>query len=151
MAVSNGNVVQINILSGNVFNPQLSLLGGNSSNTSTIGNLSTLNGNGNTTGVTATSTGTGSSTTNTTVSEGNSTQIDILSGNVFNPQLSLLGGNSSNTSTIGNASILNGNGNTTGVAVTSTGSGSSTTNATSSEGNSTQTDIRVRQRLQPTV
>ena len=139
VTVSNGNVVQINILSGNVFNPQLSLFGGNSSNTSTIGNLSTLNGNGNTTGVGVTSTGSGSQTTNVTVSNGNSTQIDILSGNVFNPQLSLLGGNSSTTSTIGNASIGNGNGNTTGVGVTSTGGGSQTTNVTVSNGNSTQT------------
>jgi hypothetical protein len=138
VSVANGNVVQINILSGNVFNPQLSLFGGNSSTTSTIGNLSTLNGNGNTTGVGVLSTGSGSQTTNVTVSNGNSTQIDILSGNVFNPQLSLFGGNSSNTSTIGNASIGNGNGNPTNVGVLSTGGGSQTTNVTVSSGNSTQ-------------
>ena len=141
VAVSNGNVVQINILSGNVINPQLSLFGGNSSNISTLGNAAIGNGNGNTTGVGVTSTGSGSQTTNVTVSNGNSTQIDILSGNVFNPQLSLLGGNSSNTSTLGNAAIGNGNGNTTGVGVTSTGSGSQTTNVTVSNGNSTQIDI----------
>jgi hypothetical protein len=137
--VSNGNVVQINILSGNVFNPQLSLFGGNSSTTSTIGNASIGNGNGNPTNVGVVSTGSGSQTTNTTVSNGNSTQIDILSGNVFNPQLSLFGGNSSTTSTIGNASIGNGNGNPTNVGVVSTGSGSQTTNTTVSNGNSTQT------------
>ncbi|MDT5371563.1 MAG: hypothetical protein QOC62_5994, partial [Mycobacterium sp.] len=59
--VENGNTIQINILEGNVFNPQLSLFGGNSSNTSTIGNISAGNGNGNDTG--STSTGTGSGTT----------------------------------------------------------------------------------------
>jgi hypothetical protein len=139
VAVSNGNVVQINILSGNVFNPQLSLFGGNSSTTSTIGNAAIGNGNGNPTNVGVVSTGSGSQTTNTTVSNGNSTQIDILSGNVFNPQLSLFGGNSSTTSTIGNAAIGNGNGNPTNVGVTSTGSGSQTTNTTVSNGNSTQT------------
>jgi hypothetical protein len=138
VSVANGNVVQINILSGNVFNPQLSLFGGNSSNTSTIGNLSAGNGNGNPTNVGVLSTGSGSQTTNVTVSNGNSTQIDILSGNVFNPQLSLFGGNSSNTSTIGNASVGNGNGNPTNVGVLSTGGGSQTTNVTVSSGNSTQ-------------
>jgi len=141
VAVSNGNVVQINILSGNVINPQLSLFGGNSSNISTLGNAAIGNGNGNTTGVGVTSTGSGSQTNNVTVSNGNSTQIDILSGNVFNPQLSLLGGNSSNTSTLGNAAIGNGNGNTTGVGVSSTGGGSQTTNVTVSQGNSTQTNF----------
>ena len=135
--VSNGNTTQINILSGNIFNPQLSLFGGNSSTNSTIGNISTLNGNGNTTGVI--STGTGSGTTNTTVSNGNTNQINILSGNIINPQLSLFGGNSSNNSTIGNISTLNGNGNTTGVI--STGTGSGTTNTTVSNGNTNQTNF----------
>jgi hypothetical protein len=134
--VGNGNTVQINILEGNVINPQFSL-GGNSSNTSTIGNISAGNGNLNTTGVATT--GTGSGTTNTTVSNGNTTQINILSGNIFNPQLSLFGGNSSNNSTIGNISTLNGNGNTTGVI--STGTGSGTTNTTVSNGNTNQTNF----------
>ena len=144
--VNNGNTIQINILSGNIFNPQLSLLGGNSSNNSTLGNLSSNNGNGNTTGVNYTATGTGSGTTNTTVNNGNTEQIDILSGNVFNPQLSLLGGNSSNNSTIGNMSDSNGNGNITGVNSTVTGSqtgsptgSGQTTNATVSNGNTKQT------------
>jgi hypothetical protein len=135
--VENGNTIQINILEGNVFNPQLSLFGGNSSNTSTIGNISAGNGNGNVTGIT--STGTGSGTTNTTVSNGNTVQINILSGNIINPQLSLLGGNSSNNSTIGNISAGNGNGNVTGIA--STGTGSGTTNTTVSNGNTTQTNF----------
>ena len=139
VAVSNGNVVQINILSGNVINPQLSLFGGNSSNISTLGNAAIGNGNGNTTGVGVSSTGGGSQTTNVTVSQGNSTQTNFGSGNVFNPQLSLLGGNSSNTSTLGNAAIGNGNGNFTGVGVTSTGTGSGTTvGVTNTEGNSNQ-------------
>jgi hypothetical protein len=140
--VNNGNTIQINILSGNIFNPQLSLLGGNSSNNSTLGNLSSNNGNGNTTGVNYT--GTGSGTTNTTVNNGNSEQIDILSGNVFNPQLSLLGGNSSNNSTIGNMSDSNGNGNITGINSTGTGYGTGsgqTTNATVSNGNTKQTEF----------
>src|ERR1700693_286492 len=133
---NNGTTVQINILQGNVILPQFGL-GGNSSNTSTIGNISAGNGNLNTTGVT--STGTGSGTTNTTVSNGSTVQINILSGNVFNPQLSLFGGNSSTTSTIGNISTLNGNGNTT--VVSSTGTGSGTTNTTVSNGSTTQIDI----------
>jgi hypothetical protein len=141
VAVSNGNVVQIDILSGNVFNPQLSLLGGNSSNTSTIGNASIGNGNGNTTGVGVTSTGSGSQTTNVTTSEGNSTQNVFGSGNVFNPQLSLLGGNSGATSTFGNIAAGNGNGNTTGVTSIQTGSaplGGNSVGVTTNEGNSTQ-------------
>ena len=143
--VVNGNTIQINILSGNIINPQLSLGGLNSSNNSTIGNISTLNGNGNTT--TVTSTGTGSGTTGTTVSNGNTTQIDFLSGNIINPQLSLGGLNSSNNSTIGNISAGNGNGNTTAVTSTAAPSGttplgrSSLPGVTVANGNSKQTGI----------
>ena len=141
VAVANGNVVQINILSGNVFNPQLSLFGGNSSNTSTIGNLSTLNGNGNPTNVGVLSTGGGSQTTNVTVSSGNSTQKNFGSGNVFNPQLSLFGGNSGTTSTFGNISAGNGNGNPTGVTSIVTGSapvGGNSVGVTTTLGNTNQ-------------
>ena len=134
----NGTTVQLNILQGNVILPQFNP-GGNSSNISTVGNLFAGQGNGNTTSVGVNSTGSGSQTNNVTVANGNVVQINILSGNVFNPQLSLFGGNSSNTSTLGNAAIGNGNGNTTGVGVTSTGTGSGTTvGVTNTEGNSNQ-------------
>ena len=138
----NGTTVQLNILQGNVILPQFNP-GGNSSNISTIGNLSTLNGNGNTTGVGVVSTGGGSQTTNVTVSNGNSTQNVFGSGNVFNPQLSLFGGNSNNTSALGNISAGNGNGNPTGVISIGTGSGTTppggnSVNVTTSQGNSNQ-------------
>jgi hypothetical protein len=134
----NGTTVQLNILQGNVILPQFNP-GGNSSNISTVGNLFAGQGNGNTTSVGVNSTGSGSGTTNVAVSNGNVVQINILSGNVINPQLSLFGGNSSNISTLGNAAIGNGNGNFTGVGVTSTGTGSGTTvGVTNTEGNSNQ-------------
>jgi hypothetical protein len=136
----NGTTVQLNILQGNVILPQFNP-GGNSSNISTIGNVFAGNGNGNTTNVGVTSTGSGSQTTNVSVANGNVVQINILSGNVFNPQLSLFGGNSGTTSTFGNISAGNGNGNPTGVTSIVTGSapvGGNSVGVTTTLGNSNQ-------------
>lgn len=91
-----GNSVQVNILEGNVFDPQLGLLTGNSSNNTTGGGIATGQGSG--TGATV---GSGN---------GNVTQIDILSYNIINPQASIFGSNFSNNTTVSNVASGNGNG-----------------------------------------
>ncbi|MBV9089972.1 MAG: hypothetical protein JO044_08740 [Mycobacteriaceae bacterium] len=134
--IGNGNTTQINILSGNIINPQIG--GQNLSNNSTIGNAASGNGNYSTTSVTSTgSGGAGGGTTG----NGNTTQIDILSGNIINPQISFGGSNSSNNSTIGNTASNNGGNSTT--TVTSTG-GSGTGQGpvgTIGNGNTTQKSL----------
>ena len=116
--IRNGDTIQIDILSGNVINPQLTFFGGrNISNISTIANVSNGNGNSNSTHVTAVAP-TGTALVGqglfAITRNGDTIQIDILSGNVINPQLSLFGGrNISNISTTGNLSSGNGSGNIT--------------------------------------
>ncbi|MGV0795187.1 hypothetical protein [Mycolicibacterium sp. XJ1819] len=104
-ATGNGNVTQINILSYNIFNPQISFARNVSNNTS-VNNVSAGNGNNNSTSV-ATAGGIlpwfGGPTGN-----GNTVQFSFFSGNIFNPQWSLLG-NESNNTTITNVSFGNGN------------------------------------------
>jgi hypothetical protein len=46
---------------------------------------------------------------------GNTTQIYLLSGNIFNPQASLFGNNTSNNTAATNISVLNGNGVASGI------------------------------------
>ncbi|MBV9639894.1 MAG: hypothetical protein JO330_10120 [Mycobacteriaceae bacterium] len=134
----NGNTTQIDILSGNIINPQISFGGSNSSNNSTIGNTASNNGNHSTTSVTSTGSG---GAGGGTIGNGNTTQIDILSGNIINPQISFGGSNSSNNSTIGNTASNNGGNSTT--TVTSTG-GSGTGQGpvgTIGNGNTTQKSL----------
>ena len=68
---------------------RLSIGGSNVSNNSTINNVAIGNGNNSSTTVTASS----GTTAGGTTGNGNTTQIDILSGNIFNPQISIGGSN----------------------------------------------------------
>jgi hypothetical protein len=133
----NGNATQINILEGNIIDPQFGL-GGNGSNTShnsTIGALFFGQGNklasGTSGGGIFGPIALGGATGN-----GNVTQINILSYNIFNPQVSLKGGNYSKNTTISNVAINNGNGNT---ATSASGSGAGTfIGGATGNGNTTQ-------------
>jgi hypothetical protein len=106
-AKGNGNVTQINIASYNIFNPQASLVGGNTSNNTTISNVSAGNGNGQPT-TNADAGGLGG-LFGPAMGSGNTSQLSIFSGNIFNPQLSLFGDNTSNNTAVTNVSALNGN------------------------------------------
>jgi hypothetical protein len=117
----NGNATQINILEGNIFDPQFGL-GGNGSNTShnsTIGALFFGQGNGASAGTSGGSLF-GPISLGGATGNGNVTQINILSYNIFNPQVSLTGGNYSKNTTISNVAVNNGNGST---AASTSGSG----------------------------
>ncbi len=104
-ATGNGNVTQINILSFNIFNPQLSVNGGNYSNNTTVSNVAV--GNGNYSNNSASSGGT--TMFGGTFGNGNTQQISLFSGNIFNPQFSLFGDNYSNNTAVANVSLFNGN------------------------------------------
>ncbi len=106
----NGNATQINILEGNIFDPQFGL-GGNGSNTShnsTIGAL--FFGQGNKAAGTTNESLFGPIQLGGATGNGNVTQINILSYNIINPQASLAGGNVSKNTTISNVAVNNGNG-----------------------------------------
>jgi hypothetical protein len=107
LPAGNGNATQINILEGNVFNPQFGM-GGNSSITQTIGNIIFGQGNSSSQG---TSGGGifGPIALGGATGNGNVTQINILSFNIFNPQASLNGSNYSNNKTVSNVAVGNGN------------------------------------------
>lgn len=127
-----GNATQINILEGNVFDPQFGL-GGNGSNTShnsTIGAL--FFGQGNKGEETSDGGIFGPIALGGATGNGNVTQINILSYNIFNPQASLIGNTSDNT-TISNVAVNNGNGASTTSEGTSTFVGGAVGN-----GNTTQ-------------
>ncbi len=105
----NGNATQINILEGNVFNPQFGA-GGNSSISQTIGNI--IFGQGNHSSSQGSSSGGGifgPLALGGATGNGNVTQINILSFNIINPQLSVNGGNYSNNTTVSNVAVGNGN------------------------------------------
>ena len=106
-ATGNGNVTQINILSYNIFNPQVSLNGNNTSQNTTISNVALENGN-DSKATSATGTGAGTFIGGAT-GNGNTTQLAFFSGNIFNPQFSLFGSNTSNNTAITNIAGLNGN------------------------------------------
>ena len=110
-AKGSGNVTQINIASYNIFNPQTSIFGSNTSNNTTISNVSAANGNG----VTTTSADAGGlgGLFGPALGAGNTTQLSLLSSNIFNPQLSLFGNNTSNNTAVTNVSAINGNGSPT--------------------------------------
>jgi len=114
------NEVRVNILQGNIFDPQLGLLGANVSNNSTSANGTTSTANNplvnnffldnpitrlinavlNAEFVIG---GAGTGPIN------NTTQISFLSFNIFNPQTSIFGGNLSNNTTNTNSAIGYGN------------------------------------------
>jgi len=101
-----GNTTQINILEGNVFDPQLTVQGDNVSSNSTAENVVTGNGESHHWAEEVLSM---QFVFGTPVGNGNTTLINILSYNVINPQVSLQGGNTSNNSTSSNVVLGNGN------------------------------------------
>lgn len=103
-ANGNGNVTQINILSFNIINPQISLSGNNYSNNKTVSNVSVGNGNHS-----DNSSSSGGSLIGGAVGNGNTRQVSLFSGNIFNPQFSLFGANYSNNTAVSNISLFNGN------------------------------------------
>ncbi|WP_110316883.1 hypothetical protein [Mycolicibacterium moriokaense] len=103
-AVANGNVMQINLFSFNIFNPQWSLFGNFSNNTS-INNVAMNNGNNS---LSVGSAGSLFPFLGAPAGNGNIFQFSLFSGNIFNPQYSI-GGNISNNTTVTNAAINNGN------------------------------------------
>lgn len=105
----NGSTTRINILEGNVFNPQLGIGGGSTSNNSTIGNVWMNQGNNIINQLLSTQINLGGSAGN-----GNTTQINILSYNIFNPQFSI-GPNISNNTSVNNVAMGNGNNSTSAV------------------------------------
>ncbi len=107
-----GNVTQVNILSYNIFNPQASLFGNNMATNTTVSNVSAGNGNG------PAPASSGGGLIGLAQGSGNTTQIALLSGNIFNPQASLFGSNTSNNTALTNISLLNGNGAATGIFAT---------------------------------
>jgi hypothetical protein len=124
----NTNETRINVLQGNIFDPQLGILGANVSNNSTsgAGAFSTSNNplvnnivfnNPVTRLINSVLNyelvigGAGAGPVN------NATQISFLSFNIFNPQASIFGGNLSNNTT--NANIADGLGNNSSASVTS--------------------------------
>src|SRR6478735_8664335 len=109
-AKGTGNVTQINIASYNIFNPQTSIFGSNTSNNTTVSNVSVGNGNGPPTTNAATG---GLGLIGPAAGAGNTTQLSLLSSNIFNPQLSLFGNNTSNNTAVTNVSAVNGNGSPT--------------------------------------
>jgi hypothetical protein len=107
LAQGSGNTTQIALLSGNILNPQASLFGSNTSNNLSATNVSI--GNGNASGVFATE---AFSAIN---GSGNTTQVAGGSGNIANPQFSLLGSNTSLNTALVNQSFFNGNASPTSV------------------------------------
>ncbi|ORA33696.1 hypothetical protein [Mycobacterium aquaticum] len=132
-----GNTTQLNILEGNIINPQVAIPGSNVSSNSTAGGIAAGNGNNST--VVAGSTF-WSQTINLagTTGTGNTTQVDIFSYNVINPQLSMGGSNTSNNSSVSN--VATGNGNNSSTTVTS-GAGTTMVGAAVGNGNTTQIAI----------
>ncbi|MGV0849511.1 hypothetical protein [Mycolicibacterium phlei] len=124
------NTTRINILEGNVFNPQLAITGGNISNNNTFGNVLMNLGNDIITQLLSFELNFAG-----TAGNGNTTQINILSYNILNPQFSLIGPNISNNTTVSNVAMNNGNNSTTSV---SNGSGLPLIGAMGGNGNAVQ-------------
>ena len=103
-AAGNGNVMQINLFSYNIINPQWSIFGNISNNTS-IGNVAMNNGNNS---LSIGSAGSMFPFLGGPAGSGNTFQFSLFSGNIFNPQYAI-GGNISNNTTVSNAAINNGN------------------------------------------
>lgn len=106
-----GNTTRINILEGNIFNPQLGITGGTSSSNRTIGNVITGQGNNIINQLLSAQLNLAGATGN-----GNTTQINILSYNIFNPQFSFIGPNISNNTSVNNVAMNNGNNSATAAS-----------------------------------
>lgn len=127
-ASGNTNEVRVNVLHGNIFDPQLGLLGANVSNNSTSADGTTSTANNplvNNFIFDNPITRFWNAILNAEIVIGgaaagpisNSTQISFLSFNIFNPQASLFGGNLSNNAA--SANIATGYGNNSSASVTS--------------------------------
>ena len=101
------NITQISLGSFNIFNPQASIFGGNVSNNTTIGNLA--NGRGNQLNAVTSLVGFWTSWFGGMTGNGNTQQLSLFSGNIFNPQWSLLGSNTSSNTATTNVADNNGN------------------------------------------
>lgn len=128
----NGNTTQINILEGNIINPQLAVGSSNVSDNETVGGMAIGNGNFSSAVIVLG----GPKALNSTSGNGNTTQINILSFNIVNPQLAIGGDNVSNNVTVSNVSSGNGNGSSTVVVVG--GAGSTTVSGVVGNGNTVQ-------------
>lgn len=106
------NATRINILEGNIFNPQFGF-GGTTSNNTTFGNFFIDLGNNIINQLWSQEIRLFGATGN-----GNVTQVNILSYNIFNPQISL-GRNVSNNTTVNN--VAAGNGNHSNTEITTAG------------------------------
>ena len=136
-ATGNGNATQLAFFSGNIFNPQFSLFGDNTSNNTAITNIAGLNGNKSTTS--ATSGGFFGTGLFGMTGNGNSDQTAVGVSNIINPQFSLLGTNLSRNYANANQATGNGGGANNSVGTTGglgnifgvgeTGNGNTTQNA----------------------
>lgn len=126
----NGNTFQFSLFSGNIFNPQYAI-GGNVSNNTTVSNVAMNNGNYSRTAVTSINVLT--NLFGAFGGNGNTFQLGFFVSNIFNPQYSFGGGNTSNNSANTNTASGNGNNSTT----TGTGGGTSI-GGTTGNGNTTQ-------------
>ena len=144
-AKGSGNVTQINIASYNIINPQTSIFGNNSSANTTISNVSAGNGNG----VTTTSADAGGlgGLFGPALGAGNTTQLSLLSSNIFNPQFSLFGDNASNNTAVTNVSAVNGNGSPT--STTNAGIFGGAFNPITGSGNTTQSAVAAGNIVNP--
>ncbi|WP_163800459.1 hypothetical protein [Mycolicibacterium sediminis] len=109
-----GNVVQLNVLSYNIFNPQVAIGGNNTSNNMTLNNVAADNGNNSR----ARSASGGGAWLGSMIGNGNVVQLAFGSGNIYNPQFSIGGENISNNVAVTNLSVDNGNDSDTETHVT---------------------------------
>jgi hypothetical protein len=103
------NITQINLFEGIIFNPQFGI-GGSASNNNVIGNIAMELGNQ----IIKTFLDFDINFGPAAAGNGNVTQVNLFSYNIFNPQISL-GPNVSNNTTISNVAMNNGNNSTTQV------------------------------------
>ena len=139
----NGNALQLAFFSGNIFNPQLSLLGSNTSSNTAITNVADNNGNYSQTAATGGLLGAvvhlwGGFLLGSMTGNGNSSQTAVGTSNIYNPQGSIGGNNQSSNTAVTNEAVGNGNGSTTTVGP-ATGSGNTIVVGTTGNGNTTQT------------
>lgn len=133
----NGNTTQLAFLSGNIFNPQWSMSGENISNNTAITNVAI--GNGNQSSHQVLSAGfLGTTLFGGLRGNGNTNQVAAVASNIFNPQFTFGGGNTSNNTAVTNNASGNGNGSSTDVS-SSGGLGNTSVFGTSGNGNTTQT------------
>jgi hypothetical protein len=103
------NTTQISFGSFNIFNPQASIFGSNLSNNTTMGNIAIGHGNQTSSAATSPLAGFWTGLFGGLTGNGNSLQLAFFSDNIFNPQGSLFGSNTSNNTATTNVADNNGN------------------------------------------